>query len=126
MSRKYYGDINGTFWFGVQPSDTADRFGVIGEKPTYIEYNFTEDDLKSVEYGLKTIQKGMGNRLEQLQQFYIDHDNKTYNEKDIADYLEVPYEILHIYLKEYADYIIGKKIYSAIKKNKSCSFRAEL
>ena len=30
MGRQYKGDINGKFWFAIQDSDTADRFGVHG------------------------------------------------------------------------------------------------
>ena len=30
MGRYYTGDIEGKFWFGIQSSNSADRFGVIG------------------------------------------------------------------------------------------------
>ena len=53
MGRYYYGDIEGKFWFAVQSSDAADRFGVIGEEPHYLEYDFTEDDLEEVEEELE-------------------------------------------------------------------------
>ena len=33
MGRYYNGDIEGKFWFAVQSSDCADRFGSIGEQP---------------------------------------------------------------------------------------------
>ena len=47
------GDIEGKFWFAVQPSDAADRFGVYGNQPNYLEYDFTEDNLEEVEEELE-------------------------------------------------------------------------
>jgi hypothetical protein len=52
MGRYYDGDINGKFMFGVQSSDAADRFGVIGEKPNLLDYYFDEDNLDSLKEGL--------------------------------------------------------------------------
>ena len=37
MGRYYSGDIDGKFWFAVQPSDDANYFGVEGERPNYLE-----------------------------------------------------------------------------------------
>ena len=33
MGRYYSGDIEGKFWFALQSSDAADRFGVVGTQP---------------------------------------------------------------------------------------------
>lgn len=40
MGRYYSGDIEGKCWFGIQDSDAADRFGVTGTTPEYLEYHF--------------------------------------------------------------------------------------
>jgi len=48
MGRYYYGDIDGKFWFGVQSSDAADRFGKTGHAPSHLEYYFEIDDLPMV------------------------------------------------------------------------------
>ena len=44
MGRYYSGDIEGKFWFTVQSSNAADRFGSIGYEPSYLEYYFDEDN----------------------------------------------------------------------------------
>lgn len=56
MGRYYSGDINGKFWFGVQSSDAADRFGVTG-KADFLHYYFTDHDLPQVENEIKAIKK---------------------------------------------------------------------
>ena len=33
MGRWYSGDVEGKFWFGIQDSNAADRFGVTGHQP---------------------------------------------------------------------------------------------
>ena len=38
MGRYYNGDIKGKFWFGIQKSDSASRFG----GTEYLEYSFHE------------------------------------------------------------------------------------
>lgn len=40
MGRYYSGDIEGKFWFAVQSSNAADRFGVSGNEPNFIQYHF--------------------------------------------------------------------------------------
>ena len=46
MGRYYSGDIEGKFWFGVQSSTAARRFGGSESEPNYINYYFSEDDLE--------------------------------------------------------------------------------
>ena len=36
MGRYYFGSIEGKFWFGIQSSCAANRFGVIGQPPEYL------------------------------------------------------------------------------------------
>ena len=54
MGRYYSGDIDGKFWFALQSSDAADRFGVTGTQPNYLYYYFDESDLEAVEEEIKS------------------------------------------------------------------------
>ena len=40
MGRYYSGDIEGKFGFAIQNSNAADRFGVTGQTPNFLEYYF--------------------------------------------------------------------------------------
>jgi hypothetical protein len=48
MGRYITGDIERKLWFAVQNSNAADRFGVTGYEPAYLEYQFEQDDLLKV------------------------------------------------------------------------------
>jgi hypothetical protein len=60
MSRSYSGDIEGSFFNGIQSSYAADRFGVSGQEPSYIEYYYGEEDLEGVEDEIKVIENNLG------------------------------------------------------------------
>jgi hypothetical protein len=119
MGRYYNGDINGKFWFAVQPSNSADRFGVQGFQPEYIEYQFREDDKPGVEAELKKIEKVLGDQLQLMEDFFSQHlcytdDKLTENGIDLSK------------LRDYADYKLGKKILDCLNENGYCEFTAEL
>ena len=57
MGRYYNGDIEGKFWFAVQSSTDADFFGVVGSEPSYLDYYFSEDNLKDIEKGISECRK---------------------------------------------------------------------
>ena len=57
MGRHYLGDIEGKFWFAVQSSNAADRFGSTGYEPSYLEYYFNEEHLPKVQEELKKLKK---------------------------------------------------------------------
>jgi hypothetical protein len=119
MGRYYSGDIDGKFWFAVQPSNSADRFGVIGHVPEYIEYNFYEEDKQGVEEELKRIEKALGDQLQLMEDFFSNHgsysdDKLTENGIDMSK------------IGEYADYKLGQKILDCINENGYCEFTAEL
>jgi len=124
MGRYYYGDIEGKFMFAVQSSDSADRFGVIGSEPSYLEYWFQEEDLEQVQNELKRIEKQFGEDFKKIEQFF--QDRQSYNDKQLAEYLGTEEELAQKILKEYADYELGKKIEQSIIENGECSFTAEL
>ena len=107
MGRYYNGDIEGKFWFGVQSSDAADRFGDAQCESNYIQYWFNEDnfDLNSLE--------------ELLEEMNGEYDKAFTLNTD-------PNEIGGIEPDEnLADLQIGLKIYQCIKEKGSCSFEAE-
>jgi threonyl-tRNA synthetase len=119
MGRYYNGDIEGKFWFGVQASDSADRFGRTGYTPNYIEYSFTEEDLSAVEEEIKNIEEKLGDKKQVLDDFF----------KSVMSYTDEMLEaigITPIDLSEYADLILGKKIQQSLIENGQCDFQAEL
>jgi hypothetical protein len=119
MGRYYSGDIEGKFWFAVQDSDAADRFGVMGYEPNYITYYFDEDNLEDVEAEIKNIEEGLGDKLGILEKFF---EEKTgYNDEMLAEV-----GIAKDELRNYADLDLGKKIRDCIKETGQCSFEAEL
>ena len=124
MGRYYYGDIEGKFWFGVQSSDSADRFGVIGSEPQYLEYWFQQEDLEQVQNELKRIEKQFGEDFKKIEQFF--QGKQSYTDKELAEYLGTAEAFAKQILKEYADYELGKKIEQSIIENGQCSFTAEL
>lgn len=119
MGRYYMGDIEGKFWFGLQSSDAADRFGVTGEEPNYITYYFDEDNLDDVEKEIKNIEESLGDKLQTIENFF--KDNNGYND----DMLEKA-GITKNELSDYADLGLGKQIKDCIEKTGQCSFDAEL
>ena len=70
MGRYYSGDIDGKFWFGVQSSDAADRFGVQGYQPNYLEYYFSEENLQDVDDEINRIENELGDKLQKLNEFF--------------------------------------------------------
>lgn len=129
MGRYYYGDIEGKFWFAVQPSDAADRFGVCGQTPNYLEYYFDKESLSNVEKELKNIEKDLGDYKQKLDDYFT--NGPGYNPQELSEALGLPnttkgdVELRYI-LGLYADYELGVKIRDCIKENGECSFDAEL
>ena len=119
MGRWYTGMIEGKFWFALQSSDAADRFGVIGSSPSYLEYNFGEEDIQGVEDEIKVIEESLGDKKRILDEFF--NTNNRYTEEMIEDLGITLQE-----LSDYADLKLGIKIRDCIKEQGSCSFEAEL
>lgn len=124
MGRYYYGDIEGKFWFAVQPSDAADRFGVTGTRPDYIEYVFEEGDLPGVQKELTNIENILGDKLAKLDEFF--KKQTYYNDQELQELLGLSKKETRIALRYYADYGLGKQIEACIIENGSCSFTGEL
>lgn len=123
MGRYYDGDISGKFWFAVQPSNAADRFGVTGEQ-THISYTFDEYNLNDIYQELNRISEKLGNKKEKLDRYF--EKNWGYNEEEIAKYLKIPINEVSGILREYADFQLGTEIANCIEKTGSCCFDAEL
>jgi hypothetical protein len=119
MGRYYSGDIEGKFWFALQGSDAAERFGVTGEEPSYIRYNFDEDNLEDVEKEIKNIEETLGDKLKIIDKFF--KENTGYNDESLEKI-----KITKDELRDYADLGLGKQIRDCIKETGWCSFEAEL
>ena len=124
MGRYYQGDIEGKFWFGVQNSNAADRFGVIGHRPESLYYYFDQEDLAGVYQELSNIAKSLGSNLVLLRNFF--KDNTEYADEKIAEYLKVELDVAKNLLKDYADFELGLEIAEAVRTTGQCEFTAEL
>ena len=118
MGRYYNGDIEGKFWFAVQSSNSADRFGVTGNEPAYLEYWFEEDDLEEVEAEIKRIEESLGDKIQIIEDFFENNNGYTDEMLKEADITEEE-------ISEFADLELGIKIRDCIKENGQCSFQAE-
>jgi hypothetical protein len=118
MGRYYNGDIEGKFWFALQDSDAADRFGVMGYEPDYIVYNFQEEDLEGVEKEIKNIEETLGDKIEIIDKFF--KENNGYNDEMLEKEGFTKDD-----LREYADLSLGKQIRDCIKETGQCCFEAE-
>lgn len=119
MGRYYTGDIEGKFWFGIQSSNAADRFGVIGSEPSHLEYWFDESNFEEVEAEIKNIQDSLGDKLKIIEDFF--EKNNGYTDEMLEEV-----GISNNELSDYADLELGVKIRDQIKNFGSCSFDAEL
>lgn len=119
MGRYYSGDIEGKFWFALQSSDAASRFGGQQFEPSYIEYYFDEEHLENVETEIKNIEDSLGEKKQILDNFF--NKQTGYTDKDITDL-----GITKTELNNYADLELGIKIRDCINAKGTCSFEAEL
>tara|TARA_R110002153_G_scaffold246678_3_gene402569 strand:- start:2963 stop:3337 length:375 start_codon:yes stop_codon:yes gene_type:complete len=124
MGRYYSGDIEGKFWFGVQSSTAADRFGVTHCEPDYVNYYFDKDhDLEDVQKELKSIEEKISlNNIKVLKDFF--EKTNGYNDKILMEH--GVFEIWQEHNENYADYLLGKKIEACLIEQGDCSFTAEL
>ena len=119
MGRYYQGDIQGKFWFALQSSDAASRFGGEELEPNYIEYYFDEDHLDAVNEEIKNIQDSLGEKIKVLDAFF--KEGAGYNDKTLEEL-----GVTNKELNDYADLGMGIQIRDCIEGSGSCSFEAEL
>ena len=129
MGRYYNGDIDGKFWFAIQNSDAADRFGACGYN-NYLDYYFDEGHLPEIKKGIKDIKDNLGKETLRLIKKFFKENNGYNNEKLIKFFKKEGHpktenDIEYI-LKEYADLVLGEKILKCVKDSGECSFTAEL
>lgn len=124
MGRYISGDIERKLWFAVQSSNAADRFGVTGCEPNYIEYYFNkEDNLAYLQNELKHIENTIGlENMKKLDDFF--NSTNGYNDSIMKEYGVL--DIWENYKSDYADYGLGKDIEKCLMENDECSFQAEL
>jgi len=123
MGRYYSGDIEGKFWFGVQPSDDADFFGDVGQHPEELDYYFDEDDKDKVKIGVKKCEEELGHFKAKIDQFFKGKD--SYNDKELAEYLKVDLLKGIELLQWYARLEMGQKILDCLNEQSYCYFTAE-
>ena len=120
MGRYYSGDIEGKFWFGLQSSDAASRFGGQEFEPQYISYHFNkEEHLEELESEIGRIEDSLGNNKGIIDDFFS--KTNSYNDKMLEDA-----NITNEMLSDYADLDLGIKIRDYIIENDECNFDAEL
>ena len=131
MSRYYEGDIQGKFAFGIQSSTAADRFGVTGEPPSYLEYYFDEDNIDKLRAELNNIHKSL-DKYGDLIKIYCEllyHELDSLHFMDLRSYIEKanikPPTCESVWSDMY-DYILGKRILDCILEKGDCQFTAEL
>ena len=123
MGRYITGDIEGRFWFGVQSSDAADRFGSTGYQPEVLEYYFeASEHLATVTAELDRIRESLGIFLPKLDQFFETH--ASYSDAELRQFIDS--DTISQMLSEYADYQLGMKIRDCLIEKGSCEFTAEL
>jgi|TARA_R100000455_G_C6196045_1_gene68578 hypothetical protein len=116
MGRYYDGDIHGKFWFGLQSSAAADRFGCEGTA-THLDYYFDEEELPEIVSEIKKIEDSID--VKKIEDFFKDRNG--YNDKSLHEA-----GISEADLSEYADLLLGRKIRDYVAENGECQFSAEL
>jgi len=130
MGRYYSGDIEGKFWFAVQSSDCADRFGQKGYSPDYLEYHYEDAHIEDITKELKAIEKNIGKkRLKAMDKFF--NKRLAYNDEELLEFLHKETGVkpksktIRYLLSEYADLKLGRKILDCVEDEGYCSFTAE-
>jgi hypothetical protein len=116
MGRYYSGDIEGVFWFGLQSSYAASRFGGQGVCLSCSFYE--EDDLESIEAEIKAIEDKLGDKINIIANFF--ETNNGYNDEMIKPFFTEGE------LSDYADLLLGRQIRDHVKEFGECHFDAEL
>ena len=130
MGRHYTGDIDGKFWFAVQPSDIHEQFGAKEQEPAFIEYMI--ENGPQVLDGLEALECKLGKYLEVAHQFFI--QNESYMEIDFMDFAQSygmnckNIEVAKQIIRDYADWTSGIEVLEYFNKTGAdvCYISAEL
>lgn len=125
MGRYYNGDIEGKFWFGIQSSADGEFFGAT---PDYSIIDYIVEDIKKVNKGLKKCKEKLGDKLEKLDNFFKELEEKKsgYNHSMVAKAVDIDKLEVEFYLTWYARYKLGKQIKDCIDEQGSCFYSAEM
>ena len=124
MGRYYHGDIEGKFWFGIQPSDDPKFFGAEEEAPDYISY-YTED-LKAIEVGIKSCKKHLGKYYKDVHHFFTETVNDPNYAQRLHEWLNISEVKAENLMGWYARLELGEKMYKQVKEHGSCAIEAEI
>ena len=124
MGRYYHGDIEGKFWFGIQPSDDPKFFGAEEEEPDFISY-YTED-LEAIEVGIKNCKEHLGKYYKDVHHFFSETVNNPNNAQRLHEWLNIPEVKAENLMGWYARLELGEKMYNQVKEHGSCSIQAEI
>ena len=136
MGRWYSGDINGKFWFGVQPSDDADNFGYIGdpvyendlpedgEDPYALSYAFTSEYMDEINQGIQDCLNVLGDNKEKFDVLFSNLE--SYSNELISEKIGCSIEKVEELLANYARLLLGNEIKKCVEENGVCFFDAEL
>ena len=122
MGRYYSGDIEGKFWFGVQPSNVAESFGAVQQEQYYVDYVVYREYLDQTHKRMAQLVAEMGDTKQKLDDFFSKNDG--YNDQ-ILEENGIDFK----YIPMYADWNFGKKILDFFEQNPDadyCEFSAEL
>ena len=119
MGRYYHGDIEGKFWFAVQSSMAAQRFGGQVEDQTHVDFYFRSEDLDDINAEIKRIEDFLGDKKEAIDDFF--KDNNGYND-EMLEAATITGEQLSLY----ADLKLGIQIRDCVVEKGHCYFEAEL
>ena len=127
MGRYYNGDISGKFWFALQSSDAADRFGSVGEKPQYLEYYFDEGQLEEITKEVNNIKRNLGSFLKFFDAFFKKENGYTREMmEEAAIEAGLDEKLVMEKLSDYADYGLGVEIKNCVEQLGECRFEAEI
>lgn len=109
MGRYYTGDIAGKFMFAVQSSDAGERFEAFEIEPQIVEYCVNRESYGHIKEVLKEIEKT--GAVKRVKNMFDKVDG--YN-----DDIQKKHKVSNNDLKEYADWILGKKMIDFFDENK--------
>tara|TARA_R100000329_G_scaffold88833_1_gene74620 strand:+ start:1032 stop:1412 length:381 start_codon:yes stop_codon:yes gene_type:complete len=124
MGRYYHGDIEGKFWFGVQPSDDPKFFGAQEEEPEFISY-YTED-LEGVAFGIDICKKELGKYYKDVHHFYTNIVSDPNYAQQLHEWLNISESEADNLIGWYARLELGEKMYNQVKEHGSCAIEAEI
>ena len=130
MGRYFSGDVEGKFWFAVQPSDIHEQFGAKIQDPSFIDY-IIENGPQVLE-GLEALECKLGKYLEVAHQFF--EQEEGYTETMFMDFAQTygmnckNVEVVKQIIRDYADWTSGIQVLEYFNKTKAdaCYISAEL